>query len=132
MGVFTSRGRENRFERESKLEATFNITQGLNFDLSIARAFNKQFAEDFNLIPCKINVEHFRGSNLIGQHRRGDKLIRINERLNDTQRWETFFHEIAHYRMRGHSKAFHEEMEMVYRRFVLWFDTMTNPIKKYA
>jgi hypothetical protein len=77
-------------------------------------------------------MEHFRGHNLLGQHRYGESLIRINERLDDSQRWGTFIHELAHYRVRGHSLDFHEEMDMVYRRFGMWLDELTAPSIKTA
>jgi hypothetical protein len=112
--------RENRWIREKLLESNFELTKNLPFSLSLAMKFNNRFCKDFNLVKCRIVVEKIRGKHLIGYHSWAKKIIRIKEDLVDMKKWETFFHEMAHYRQHGHGQSFHEEMGLVYKRFEMW------------
>lgn len=122
--IAVKKEREDRWVREKLLESTFSLIEGLPFDLKLAKKFNIRFCRDFKLVRSKIKIVDKMKGKLLGYHQYGTTWkhgnIRIRKSLIDKQKWETFFHELAHYREHNHKQSFHEEMEMIYKRFEKW------------
>ena len=78
-----------------------------------AAAFNARYAAMIGVQPKPIAFDIRDGLRVLGRHCR-DR-IRIAQGLTSQQRWEVLFHEIAHYRVRHHRRAFVIELANVIR-----------------
>ena len=86
----------------------------IDWSLELAEAFNARCAQVFGLTPKPIRIVDLRGGYL-GLH--GVSEIQLAPGMSRENKWRTLMHEIAHYRVAHHRRAFVQELATVYR---LW------------
>jgi hypothetical protein len=104
--------------REFEYRVIKHVTRA--WDLQMARAFNEWIsAQDGH--PAKPIVFDIRAGtkSLLGQHCR-DR-IRLRPDLCDAVKWRTLLHELAHYKVHGHRRAFTLELCRMYKLWRTFF-----------
>lgn len=84
----------------------------------LAARFNRHFCEQVAGCSPKPIVFDFRpdARSLLGQHCR-DR-IRLRADIPDHEKWRVLLHELAHYRVEHHRRAFVRELALVYRTWI--------------
>lgn len=93
----------------------------------VSRRWNRQLANEFNdfisardrhpMKPIRFDLRPD-VTRFIGRHT--PDRIQLHVNLSDSQKWRTLFHEIAHYRVRGHRRAFVRELAHVYSEWKIF------------
>ncbi len=85
-----------------------------SWDIRIAREFNAFYCKKIGIESKPIHFDFKEGTTrLWGQHTQ-DR-IRLNRILSNSMRWRVLLHEIAHYRVHHHRRAFVLEFAEVYK-----------------
>jgi len=88
----------------------------------LADKFNSFWCTKHDLKPKPIRFDFRDGTTrLLGQH--AEDRIRLHRKLDDSERWSVLLHEIAHYRVHHHRRAFVLELAEVYKAWKEFLQT---------
>lgn len=93
------------------------------WDRAVAQEFVDWFATSHGCAPKPIRFDIPDGSRYLGQHATDSIRIKAVARAGekpDAEKWRILLHEVAHYRAKGHGRAFKLELVYVYRTWRQW------------
>lgn len=124
--------KSNRFVDGIEIPAVLRVVP---FSAKMARKLNRMWCKRFNLQRCKVMMMNWkkfkkytgrRSKRVYGVHSYTKKRIYLRKDVNESDMWPVFIHEVAHYRERGHTKQFGEEVMAIAKYFEFQLQRLMN------
>jgi hypothetical protein len=110
-----------------------DVWSRIQFSIGLARRLNRVWCKRFNLRRKKIVVRKMRKKHVYGLHSNREGKIYIFDHVPERDKWKTFIHEVAHYRVWRHCNELLEEMNAINVYLTKWLEKkmMKGKLDKY-